>query len=103
MVAEVELQRVARMTGGRDSGSWMEHRAVCYDHVRQPGDEFIAPWMAKETHENWIDAQLDAIEHNMERHRPPQGGPTFDEILQGVTPEVESLLPGNRLRPHHAR
>lgn len=98
MGAEVEEQRVMIP----HKGSWLEWRAVCYSHVRAPGDEYLPPWMAKETHENWIDAQLDAIEHNMERHRPPQGGPTFDEILQGVTPEEEPLLPRPRLRHYHA-
>lgn len=100
MGAEVEEQRV--MMPGR--GSWMEWRAVCYDHVRKPEDDFLAPWMAHDTHANWIDAQLDAIEHNIEEHHDRMPQKTWDEIIRGDgLPEVEPLLPNGRLRPHHAQ
>lgn len=99
MGAEVEEQRVM----SPHKGSWLEWRAVCYSHVRAPGDEYLPPWMGDETHTNWIDAQLDAIEHNMVSHSNLSESRTFDQILHGDDPpEEEPLLPRNRLRPHHA-
>lgn len=103
MVAEVEEQRVANMTGGRDGSSWMEWRAVCYSHTRPPGQDFLPPWMGDETHLNWIDAYLDAVGHNLALHPKPQDRRSFDQILLGEDPqEEEPLLPRNTRRSHHA-
>lgn len=96
MGAEVEIQRVAIM----GKSSWEEFRAVCHDHEKGPDDDFLAPWMSKETHPHWIDARLDAVEHDAECHPRPKL-PSWDEIMKGMTPEVEPLLSAPP-RPLHA-
>lgn len=101
MCAETEEQRV--MIPGVES--WMQWRAVCHSHPSQPGD-FVAPWMAKELHDDWIDARLDALEHDLAEHpSKPAPKPSFDDLVRGGGEEsVEelSLLPHRRHAGHVA-
>lgn len=98
MTAEIEQQRVAIM-GER---SWLEWRAVCHSHPREADLGPIAPWQAKETHEHWIDAKLDALEHDLTEHPKPRAPePTFAELIAPhAEPDTEPLLPNTRLGHH---
>lgn len=66
MVAEIEKQ-TQTIPGVRVEDVF---RAVCYSH-------YESPWLSGAWHENWIDAKIDCVEHNMEAH--PKFSQGWDE------------------------
>lgn len=94
MVAEVEQQRVARLVGDHPE-SWMEFRAVCYDHPTQVGGECIPPWQSPETYPDWIDAKFDAVEHDAVEHQIMPCSKyvkNWEDIVHGTQPVKEDLV-----------
>jgi len=60
------------------------HQAGCT--AEECGEEnavYMPPWVRwwGDFHENWIDAKLEAVTHNIEKHPRPQ--PSWEEIIHG--------------------
>jgi hypothetical protein len=104
VVAEIELQRVANMANPSRTGdnSWLEFRAVCRDHGYDESG-VIPNWMAHNTRERWIDAAMDALEHDLLVHpRRVRRDPGWEELISGPDTVEDSLIPRRRRRPLHA-
>jgi hypothetical protein len=97
LVAEIEEQRVMIP----NVKSWMQWRAVCYSHPSHP-DDHVAPWMATDLHDDWIDAKFDALQHDIEEHPMPKPVVSFDSLIHGTLSVSEPLLHNARRTRHSA-
>lgn len=96
MTAQAVKQRVAEM-GVR---SWEVWRAVCSHHPEH--DYHIPPWQADDFHDTWIDAQLEALQHNLQEHPAPcLSELSWDELMQSAH-ELALHYPEQGYRPRHA-